>query len=195
MAKFGWLALLVFAGTAIAAAPAKETTKPEAQKMPAPAINEATQRLIDGFQGRWEGRGTKTATGQQAKAVTDIRVDCSAVASNHGVLCNYQATDPEMGPVRDAHLMGIDPDTNLVHAYAVTSTGQVYESTGAWTTKGLQFTSVDSMDGKPFTDELTFQWEGKDRLRVRDVMTFENGETQTFDVELQRLERGAVLEP
>jgi hypothetical protein len=149
--------LLILAAVAVPTVVAADT-------LPKPVTDMA--RLV----GTWKGQGTM-AMGKD-KVKVDFATTCKATSAKFGVLCNTKFGGiPGLGSLEETDLFGYEPNSNLLHWYAVTNAGETHDHVAK--VEGgdkISYVYTGTQEGKPFKESIDLEL-GKD------------GKTMSFHVE------------
>jgi hypothetical protein len=117
-------------------------------------------KQLDALVGAWKGTGT-LAMGDQKIDLT-ISITCVKAAAGFAVTCKDKFAGGGL-VMEESDLFGWEPNTKTVHWYAVTNGGEVHDHAGHFDDKGTVLTVEHNgtMDGKPFKEDITITWSGK----------------------------------
>jgi hypothetical protein len=88
-----------------------------------------------------------------------------------------------IGGIEEACLLAYDPDGKAVHFMCVTSMGEVHDHKGHWLSdRKIQFEPYPtSWEGKPATEDVTFNFPDASHIRTRSVITTQDGSEMIFE--------------
>lgn len=121
---------------------------------PSPQLQEV-RRLI----GKWSGKGTLLTEGKTHPI--DMSWDCVESSGAAGVRCKGQINGIPGFTYLFDDLWGYSEADKLVHWYTVTNAGEVHDHRGHLDAQGGLVQFEGTMDGKLFTEAITFKRKAK----------------------------------
>jgi hypothetical protein len=163
-------------------APTKTAT--ERELTPAtPRFQRDQTRTVGALEGRWVTSGTLTIPGKSPIQISNVVYECKKIANGKGLQCMHGYTAPDEGRIEEAALIGVDPQSGMVHRYSMNSKGEMQDFQGIWTDdRTLTLDAPVFLDGRPATGHLTMTFPTPDQLSIRKVAHYAGGEQASFEV-------------
>lgn len=143
---------LVVASATLTAAHVADAGDPPAK--PAPQV-EAIRSLI----GSWTGKGSLTSEGKTHQLT--MTYDCTESAGAAGVKCRGVMNGIPGFTYTFDDLWGYSAQDGLTHWYVITNAGEVHDHRGHLDTTGGLLQIEIPVDGKLFSEQITFKRKGK----------------------------------
>ncbi len=135
--------------------------------------------------GHWSGKGQLSQPGQPTAALS-LDLNCTKVAAGNGVKCDMNAKNEQM-QIAESDLMGVDPETNTGHWYAVTNMGEVHDHIISWPDdKTLKAHYAWTSEGKKMEENVTFTFNGKKAVEFHTIVTADGSEVAAFSGSLKK---------
>jgi len=144
-----------------------------------PQVPEQVKNLMK-FLGRWEANASLTSQGKIYKG--SYWVNCKKTADGNGIFAEEGFSNPEMGKMSGADLVGFDPYDSKIKWFSVDNMGTTHEHTGDWESPDHLFIEHDgTRDGKKYVEKIDFTFKTKDVMEFKltgtlDGVEIENGE-------------------
>jgi hypothetical protein len=133
------------------------------------------------LEGVWSGLAELNLGGQIFNVVynTDFRL----VIDGNGMTMDEGFSDPNLGELKGANLIGYSPYDDQIHWFSVDNFGTAHEHTGTWLNpKHFRMEHHSTMDGLPFSEYIDFRLRANNtRMRATLVATLGPDTIQTID--------------
>jgi hypothetical protein len=135
--------------------------------------------------GIWQGKGT-LSQGDQSPAMLTLRFNCKKAASGWAVTCDLRAKNAEM-TMTEVDLMGVDPNTDKGHWYAVDNLGDTHDHIVEWPdAKTMQAHYAWTQDGKLTEENVVFHLMSDRSMEFRSVVSQDSKTISLFSGKLKR---------
>jgi hypothetical protein len=129
------------------------------------------------FLGYWEANATLTLEGKTYKVL--YWFNCKQTADGNGIYADEGFSNPELGTMKGANLVGFDPFDAKIKWFSIDNMGTTHEHVGDWLTPDHLFVEhFGTRDGKKYVEKNDFIFNGKDELVSKLVGTLDGVETE-----------------
>jgi hypothetical protein len=142
-------------------------------------------RTLERFIGEWTVEGTITTEGETG--AMSGTWSFTRAAGGWGIHARLDGYLEGLGVLDEDTLVGFDAGSGVFHAYSLTNTGHVHDHPGGWVDADtLEFALDASQGGKPYREEISIRFTGRDELHIRGVEYIEGQVVTSMDARLRR---------
>lgn len=136
-----------------------------------PKVPDAWSNILR-MNGYWEGPATLTLGNKTYQL--DYHADFNITAEGNGLYMDEWFTDPELGHMKGANLIGYNPNDELIHWLSVDNMGTAHEHLGSWKTHDHFYMENQGMqDGKKYVEKIDCNFIGTNQLKIELVASLD----------------------
>jgi len=152
-----------------------------AQTLQPPNQSPQVKLVVEAVSGHWVGQMIAALPGLRPEPFPWEMV-CNPAALGAGASCSMKGA-ASIGGIEEACLLAYDPDGKAIHFMCVTSMGEVHDHKGQWLSdRKIQFEPYPtSWEGKPATEDVTFNFPDASHIKTRSVITTQDGSEMIFE--------------